>query len=146
MQKTDRHRDKPEDILEERRRALVLAISESERGTGGSPTLGQLRDLLVGDDRPFPILATMLAVLGDLDNHSGTGHIRFLSGNARGEFRRVALTDSGRALCDRYRTTRWKRLGAWLTSQGVTVLVAAVTAIVTTFAAESARRAFFGGP
>ncbi len=129
-------------ILEARRRAIVTCIGDAE-ASGDAVAVRDLDQNLIGEGRPFPAPAVVLAVLGDLDTRTGTGHVDWIASNAQGEYRRVKLTESGRVLYARYTASALTTFRRWLGTQAVTIVVASVTAIATTIAAEATRRWLF---
>jgi hypothetical protein len=102
----------------------------------------ELRAALEG--RSFPTEGVMLAIISDLDDERGSGHLRRMSAIATGgATHAVALTERGRTWYEVMRSGRMRRMINWLGGQSLTIVIAGVTAFVTTIAARVAERWLF---
>jgi hypothetical protein len=129
------------DVLEMRRRAVINWLGGREP-SGETQTLKALYAVLVGPAGVFQNEAQAWAVISDLNDEQGSGHVRLIRGPHDFAYA-VALTEKGRASYATLQRRWWTRVFAALAGDVRTIIVAAVTAVVATIATRLVERWLF---
>jgi hypothetical protein len=117
------------DLIGDRRRAVVLWVGDHERA-GADFRLKDIYADLVDDGGLFPDDTVLLDTIRDLDDRTGSGHLRQVADLAMGTLHPIALTERGREWYPQLRASRVRRLGGRVGGSARWVLAAVVLALI----------------